>query len=111
MTYFGEYGGRVLRKIQTDKPYLPGALITPEEAMQWPLANRKALYNTHKVEWYGPPAGEIEQKSAPKGTSKVEFKEKEFKKKESKETLDDKKLATDKEEKLVKKGGRTKGKK
>jgi hypothetical protein len=65
MLYLGEYGGRVLRAFKGDKPYIVGAEITPEEAEKWPIANRKALFNTHKVEWFGPPAGQPVQKPAP----------------------------------------------
>lgn len=76
MTYHGEYGGRVLRKfVGGGVQWIPGAAITPEQAMEWPLANRKALYNTHKVEWYGPPADAPVQRPAPSGTQKAKGKE------------------------------------
>jgi hypothetical protein len=52
---YGEYGGRVLRSFKADVPYIEGAEITAEAAMKWPLGNRRALHELHKVEWYGPP--------------------------------------------------------
>lgn len=67
MTYLGEYGGRVLRQFKGDVPWIVGAEIPPEVALQWPIANRKALHATHKVEWWGPPVGEVpKQRPAPK---------------------------------------------
>ena len=58
LNYNGEYGGRVLRAFKADVPWIVGAEIPAEVAMTWPIANRKALFATHKVEWFGPPAGE-----------------------------------------------------
>lgn len=52
---YGEFGGRVLRMFKADVPYMEGAEISAEQAMKWPLANRRALWELHKVEWYGPP--------------------------------------------------------
>lgn len=71
MAYYGEYGGRVLRKFNADKPYIVGAEITAEEAESWPVANRKALFNTHKVEWYGPSADD--KKAAVKSAASPEL--------------------------------------
>lgn len=56
MRYFGEYGGRCLRKFSGGgKTFIPGAELSAEEVESWPIANRRALFNTHKVEWYGQP--------------------------------------------------------
>lgn len=76
MTYLGEYGGVVRRTFKADVPYLVGTAITAEQAMEWPIANRLALYNTKKVEWWGPPAEEVKQRPAPAAKAeKVEKKE------------------------------------
>lgn len=55
MEYFGEYGGRVLRKIEGGgKQFIAGAVLTPTDVENWPLANRMALHRVGKVEWFGP---------------------------------------------------------
>ena len=68
MTYYGEYGGRVLRAFKGETPFIVGAELSAEEVMNWPISNRKALHSTHKVEWYGPPRDSKEpvQRPAPK---------------------------------------------
>lgn len=56
MTYSGEYGGCVKRTFKGDgKNWIAGAILKPEDVMGWPLANRKALHDGGKVDWYGPP--------------------------------------------------------
>jgi hypothetical protein len=67
MAYYGEFGGRVLRKFQGPNgiEWIVGAHIPEEVAEEWPIANRKALFSTHKVEWYGPPVKEKEIKQRP----------------------------------------------
>lgn len=52
---YGKYGGRVLRPFKGEVPWIADAEISAEQAMKWPLANRKALYEDNKIEWYGPP--------------------------------------------------------
>lgn len=53
----GEYGGVVNREFFGEgKKWLAGAVITPEIANAWPLANRIALAKSGKVVWYGPPS-------------------------------------------------------
>lgn len=52
---YGKYGGRVLRALKADVPFIVDAEITAEQAEKWPVANRKALFESGKVEWYGPP--------------------------------------------------------
>lgn len=58
MRYAGEYGGVVKREIKNanGKKYIVGAILSPEEVAEWPLANRQALHSTGMVDWYGPPA-------------------------------------------------------
>ena len=78
MLYLGEFGGRVLRKFQGPNglSWIVGAHIPAEVAEEWPIANRKALFSTHKVEWYSPPVEEkeIKQKPAPAKVAKKEDK-------------------------------------
>jgi hypothetical protein len=52
---YGTYGGRALRNFNADVPYIAQAEISAEQAAKWPIANRRALYELGKVEWYGPP--------------------------------------------------------
>jgi hypothetical protein len=54
----GEYGGVVKREIKNagGKKYIVGAVLTPEEVANWPLANRIALHQSGYIDWYGPPA-------------------------------------------------------
>lgn len=60
--YFGEYGGIVKREIKNagGMKYIVGAVLKPEVVTKWPLANRMALHQEGKVDWYGPPV-EAEQ--------------------------------------------------
>jgi len=68
---FGEFGGRCLAPFKADVPFIVGAEISAEQAMKWPLANRKALFELHKIEWYGPPEdAEKRLHSAKKATEK-----------------------------------------
>lgn len=52
---YGKFGGRVLRAFKADVPFIVDAEITAEKAETWPVANRKALFEAGKVEWYGSP--------------------------------------------------------
>lgn len=52
---YGRFGGRVLRPFKADVPFIADAEVTAEQAMKWPIQNRKALFELGKVEWYGPP--------------------------------------------------------
>jgi len=53
---FGKYGGRVLRKFESGgKPYIVGAILTPEMVADWPTANKTALHSADKVEWFAQP--------------------------------------------------------
>lgn len=55
----GEYGGRVLRKFNAGSAqFIPGALLTPEMVEDWPLANRRALHDSGKVDWFHEPSAE-----------------------------------------------------
>lgn len=57
-THSGEYGGKVLREIKNagGKRFIAGAILTPEDVANWPLANRMALHQSGQVQWFGPPA-------------------------------------------------------
>ena len=72
----GEYGGVVIRDFKAnDKPYLRGAVLTPEEVATWPLSNRMALHGAGKVDWYGPPSpaeNDVRKAGAEKVAEKVD---------------------------------------
>lgn len=56
--YTGEFGGIVKREIKNagGKKYIAGAVLTPEDVANWPLANRIALHTSGQIDWYGPPS-------------------------------------------------------
>lgn len=59
MTNAGEYGGRVLRTFEGgDKKWIAGAILTPADVASWPYANKLALHNSGKIDWFGPPVEE-----------------------------------------------------
>lgn len=49
----GQFGGRVLQQVLTAGGRLaPGAALTAELCLAWPLRNRVALQNTGRVEFF-----------------------------------------------------------
>ena len=66
--YTGEYGGVVVREIKNagGKRFIAGAILTPEDVAEWPLANRMAFHKAGLIDWYGPPA-EAETKARAAG--------------------------------------------
>lgn len=60
--YFGEYGGLVIRTFSGDgKKWIAGAILKPEDVLNWPEANRRALQSDGRVDWYGPPVEEEQE--------------------------------------------------
>jgi len=75
---YGKYGGRVLRAFKADVPFVVDAEITPQMASTWPMSNRKALFETGKIEWYGPPE-DAEKRTVAAAASATPAKKKEEK--------------------------------
>jgi len=59
---YGEYGGSVVRTFSGDGvKWMAGAILKPEDVMNWPEANRRALQTEGKVDWFGPPVKEEQE--------------------------------------------------
>jgi len=59
---YGEYGGSVVRTFSGGgAKWMAGAILKPEDVMNWPEANRRALQKEGKVDWFGPPVKEEQE--------------------------------------------------
>jgi hypothetical protein len=53
MSEIGQHGGVVLRTVTTARGRLkPGTEISPDEALSWPIANKRALEEGQAVRWH-----------------------------------------------------------
>jgi hypothetical protein len=74
VTVLGEYGGKVVRALETGgRTLLPGAVFTPEMAAPLPVPTRAVLARTGFVEWFNQPipgSPQAQQEAAAPGRRK-----------------------------------------